>query len=242
MKLVIIPTYNERGNIGLLLPRIYETLPDSHILIIDDNSPDGTGDMADALAAQVYQDRLFVLHRNGKLGLGSAYIAGFKWALAKSYRLIFQMDADFSHNPIYLKSLQAMVENCDLVLGSRYVAGGGIPNWGLTRRIISRGGSLYSRLILSMPFRDLTGGFKCFRREVLERIDLDSIQSNGYSFQIEMTYRAFLHGFHIRECPIVFEERALGKSKMSSTIFREALLMIPKLRSSSRRLERSTPS
>ena len=163
-------------------------------MIVDDNSPDGTGDLVESLAATDYQNRLFILQRPGKLGLGTAYIAGFKWALAANYSYIFEMDADFFHNPIYLTAFIEAIKTCDLVIGSRYVAGGGVRNWGLFRRFISLGGSIYSRLILGLPFQDLTGGFKCFRREVLAQIDLDDIKSNGYSFQIEMTYRAFLHG------------------------------------------------
>lgn len=230
MNLVIIPTYNERGNIGKLLAAVYNALPDCHVLVVDDHSPDGTGSLVEYLAANQYKGNLFILKRPGKLGLGSAYIAGFRWALARPYHYIFQMDADFSHNPCYLGAFLTAIASSDLVLGSRYVKGGGVLNWGVLRRLISRGGSWYSRLILGVPVHDLTGGYKCFRREVLERLDLDSIKSNGYCFQIEMTYRAFLQGFHIREVPILFGDRAAGKSKMSGAIFREALLMVPKLR------------
>ena len=207
-------------------------------MIVDDNSPDGTGDLVESLAATDYKDKLFILKRPGKLGLGTAYLAGFKWALAANYSYIFEMDADFSHNPKYLTAFTEAIKTCDLVIGSRYVAGGGVRNWGFFRRIISLGGSLYSRLILGLPFHDLTGGFKCFRREALAQIDLDDVKSNGYSFQIEMTYRAFLQGSKIREIPIYFEERAIGKSKMSSAIFREAILMVPKLRLAKGRLAR----
>lgn len=230
MQLVIMPTYNEYDNIGELLSQVYTALPDVHVLIVDDNSPDGTAAYAEYLAQWQYKHQLFILKRTGKLGLGTAYVAGFLWALARPYRHIFQMDADFSHDPKYLKAFAAGMDKYDLVLGSRYVDGGGTRNWGLFRRIISRGGSFYSRLILGLPFRDLTGGFKCFRREVLEQIDLTSIMSNGYAFQIETTYRTFLRGFHVGEIPIVFEERNHGRSKMSSTIFSEALFMVPKLR------------
>ncbi|CQR72147.1 Undecaprenyl-phosphate mannosyltransferase [Sporomusa ovata DSM 2662] len=230
MKLVIIPTYNEKNNIRELLGLIYKYVPDSHVLVVDDGSPDGTGDLIETLIASKYQGRLFILKRSGKLGLGTAYIAGFKWALARKYELIFEMDADFSHNPRYLPEFLTAITDCDVVLGSRYVVGGGVTNWSLLRRFISLGGSLYSRTILSLPFHDLTGGFKCFRRKVLETINLDDVKSNGYSFQIEMTYRAFLLGFTIKEVPIVFEERAEGQSKMSSSIFREAIWMVLKLR------------
>ena len=230
MKLVIIPTYNEKANIGELLGLVYKYVPDIHVLVVDDGSPDGTGELIENLMSGEYQKRLFILKRSGKLGLGTAYIAGFKWALARDYEFIFEMDADFSHNPKYLPQFLETITGCDVVLGSRYVTGGGVTNWSLLRRFISLGGSLYSRTILSLPFHDLTGGFKCFRRKVLETINLDDVKSNGYSFQIEMTYRAFLLGFTIKEVPIVFEERAEGQSKMSSSIFREAIWMVLKLR------------
>ena len=230
MKLVIIPTYNEKANIGELLGLVYKYVPDIHVLVVDDGSPDGTGELIESLMSGEYQKRLFILKRSGKLGLGTAYIAGFKWALARDYEFIFEMDADFSHNPKYLPEFITAINGCDVVLGSRYVTGGGVTNWSLLRRFISLGGSLYSRTILSLPFHDLTGGFKCFRRKVLETINLDDVKSNGYSFQIEMTYRAFLLGFTIKEVPIVFEERAEGQSKMSSSIFREAIWMVLKLR------------
>lgn len=230
MQLVIIPTYNEFDNIGELLPLVYAALPDAHVLIVDDNSPDGTAAYVFSLAQWQYRDRLFLLKRAGKQGLGTAYIDGFRWALARPYRYILQMDADFSHNPQYLKAFVTEIEKYDVVLGSRYVGGGGTRNWGLLRRLVSQGGSFYSRLILGLPIQDCTGGFKCFRREVLEQIDLASIRSNGYCFQIETTYRAFLHGFRIGEIPIVFEERNKGESKMSAAIFQEALLMVVKLR------------
>ena len=237
MKLVIIPTYNEKDNIGQLLGLVYKVVPDIHVLVVDDGSPDGTGDLIENLMAAEYQGRLFILKRSGKLGLGTAYIAGFKWALEREYEFIFEMDADFSHNPKYLPEFITAITGCDVVLGSRYVSGGGVTNWSLLRRFISLGGSLYSRIILSLPFHDLTGGFKCFRRKVLETINLDDVKSNGYSFQIEMTYRAFLSGFTIKEVPIVFEERAEGQSKMSSSIFREAIWMVLKLRAAQARMK-----
>ncbi len=237
MKLAIIPTYNEISNIADLVGLIYQQLPDIHVLVVDDNSPDGTGKLVQDLREKQYRGRLFLLPRPGKLGLGTAYVAGFKWALARDYKLIFELDADFSHNPKYLRQFVAAAQTSDLVLGSRYVAGGGITNWNILRRIISLGGSLYSRIILGLPIRDLTGGYKCFRREVLARIDLDDVKSNGYSFQIELTYRTFLLGFRIKEIPIVFEERAEGNSKMSLKIFREAILMVWKLRFAKNRLK-----
>lgn len=229
--LIIIPTYNEKENLGPLLEAIYEIRPDIHVLVVDDNSPDGTGQLlAEWAEAPQYEGRLFLLRRAGKLGLGTAYIAGFRWALARSYRRILEMDADFSHNPRYLPDLLAAAEEADLVLGSRYVPGGGVKNWGFWRRFLSRGGSLYARVLLGLPYQDLTGGFKCFRREVLETLDLGAVRSNGYSFQIELTYRAHCKGFKIKEVPIVFEDREVGKSKMSKHIFLEAVLMVWKLR------------
>ena len=229
--LIIIPTYNEKENLGPLLEAIYEIRPDIHVLVVDDNSPDGTGQLvAEWAEAPQYEGRLFLLRRAGKLGLGTAYIAGFRWALARSYRRILEMDADFSHNPRYLPDLLAAAEEADLVLGSRYVPGGGVKNWGFWRRFLSRGGSLYARVLLGLPYQDLTGGFKCFRREVLETLDLGAVRSNGYSFQIELTYRAHCKGFKIKEVPIVFEDREVGKSKMSKNIFLEAVLMVWKLR------------
>ncbi|QDR79570.1 polyprenol monophosphomannose synthase [Sporomusa termitida] len=240
MQLVIIPTFNERSNIARLLCLIYSAVPGIHILVVDDASPDGTGELIEQLQAEKYGDTLFLLKRPGKLGLGTAYIAGFKWALARGYQLIFEMDADFSHNPKYLPHFVTASAQCDVVLGSRYVDGGGVTNWNPLRRLISMGGSIYSRLILNIPFHDLTGGFKCFHRQVLEAIDLDRIQSTGYCFQIEMTYRAYLLGFRIKEVPIVFEERRGGESKMSASIFREALLMVLKLRVRQRLLRQST--
>jgi len=228
--LIIIPTYNESDNIEKLLDLISRTDPAAHVLIVDDNSPDRTYEIVERLMLTSYPGRLFLLKRAGKLGLGTAYIAGFKWALARDYDYIFEMDADFSHDPKYLPAFLAAIEKNDLVLGSRYVPGGGVKNWGLLRKFISRGGSLYARTILGLSLRDLTGGFKCFRRQVLEAIDLDSVKSNGYSFQIEMTYRARCQGFRICETPIVFEDRTAGKSKMSRKIFLEAVLMVWKLR------------
>jgi len=228
--LIIIPTYNERDNIEALLALITRTDPAAHILIVDDNSPDRTYEIVEGLMQSVYFGQLFLLKRTGKMGLGTAYIAGFKWALAREYDYIFEMDADFSHDPKYLTDFLAAIQTHDVVLGSRYVSGGGVKNWGVIRKFISRGGSLYARTILGLSLRDLTGGFKCFRREVLEAIDLDGIKSNGYSFQIEMTYRARRKGFRIVETPIIFEDRTAGKSKMSRTIFLEAVLKVWKLR------------
>ena len=226
---VILPTYNEAENIGPMVKAVSVKLGDGdRILVVDDNSPDGTGRLADELAAAF--DMVEVLHRPRKDGLGPAYLAGFDQALAGGARLIVQMDADFSHDPAYLPRLLAASELADLVLGSRYVPGGGITEWGAVRKLISRGGSLYSRTLLGVAVRDLTGGFKCFRREVLEAIDLDQVATSGYSFQIEMTYRVLKAGFEVLEVPITFRERSAGKSKMSTAIVAEATWKVPAMR------------
>ncbi len=227
--LVCIPTYNERDNIGPITQAVLAADPRVDILVVDDNSPDGTGQLADELAAK--EPRVRVLHREKKEGLGRAYLAAFRWALAQGYTYILEMDADFSHDPRYLPTfLDAAEGGADLVLGSRYVDGGGTVNWGVGRKLISRGGSLYARSILGVDVRDLTGGFKCFNRRVLERIDLDAVRSTGYAFQIELTYRTLRNGFTVREVPIVFEDRRVGHSKMNKKIFVEALGMVWKLR------------
>lgn len=222
--LIITPTYNERENLQRLTTEVHRIVPEAHMLIVDDNSPDGTGDLAEGLAAS--DSRISVLHREGKLGLGTAYVAGFKYALANGYDLIFEMDADFSHRPEHLPEFLEAIENADVVLGCRYMEGGGTEDWGLMRRLLSRGGNLYARTLLSLPFRDLTGGFKCFRKEVLEGIDLDSLESAGYAFQIELTHRAHRAGFRITETPIIFPDRTLGHSKMSRKIVAEALVRV----------------
>jgi dolichol-phosphate mannosyltransferase len=226
--LIIIPTYNERENLAAILTAVL-AYPDLHVLVVDDNSPDGTGRLAEELKGQ-YAGRLDVLHRPGKQGLGRAYIAGFEYALARDYELIFEMDADFSHDPAHLPQFFAAVQQADLVLGSRYVRGGGTVNWSLLRKVISRGGSLYARLILGLGINDLTGGFKCFRRRVLEAIDLASVAATGYAFQIEMTYRAHQLGFRIVETPITFVDRRVGQSKMSKKILVEAMGMVWRMR------------
>ena len=227
--LVCIPTYNERENIGPITEAVLKADPRVDILIVDDNSPDGTGKIADELAAR--EPRIRVLHREKKEGLGRAYLHAFRTALDMGYQYILEMDADFSHDPRYLPTfLDAAEAGADLVLGSRYVTGGGTVNWGIARQIISRGGSLYARSILGVGINDLTGGFKCFNRRVLESIDLDAVQSTGYAFQIELTYRTLKKGFTVREVPIVFEDRRVGHSKMSKKIFLEALTMVWKLR------------
>lgn len=229
--LVIIPTYNEVGNLGPLVEAITDQGEMFNLLIIDDESPDGTGLLAEHLKSQ-YPGRIEVMHRQGKLGLATAYLAGFQYGVSKGYDYLFEMDADFSHHPRYLPQFIAAMKmrGADVVLGSRYVDGGGVTDWPWFRRMISIGGSQYARLMLRLSIRDLTGGFKCFRREVLEAIKLDEIQATGYGFQIEMTYRAVQHGFQVVEHPIIFEERREGQSKMSAGIFVEALWMVAKLR------------
>lgn len=227
--LVIIPTYNERDNLEAITSAVLRAEPRVDVLVVDDNSPDGTGQLADELASR--EPRIQVLHRARKEGLGRAYLHAFSWGLERGYRYIIEMDADFSHDPKYLPRLLDEAESgADLVLGSRYVPGGGTVNWGVLRQVISRGGSLYARSILSVPVRDLTGGFKCFNRRVLEAIDLGTVQSTGYAFQIELTYRAIKKGFAVKEVPIVFEDRRVGQSKMSRKIFLEAFTMVWKLR------------
>jgi dolichol-phosphate mannosyltransferase len=226
--LVCLPTYDERENLAPMIEAILAQVPALEILVIDDNSPDGTGRLADEIAAR--DPRVHVLHRAGKEGLGKAYLAGFAWALQRDYRLVLEMDCDFSHDPRYLPAMLAAAAEHDLVLGSRYVPGGGTVNWGLGRKLISRGGSLYARAILGLSARDLTGGFKCFRREVLEAIDLASVQCTGYAFQIELTYRAARRGFRIREVPIVFVDRRVGHSKMSRRIVLEAVRKVWSIR------------
>lgn len=228
--LVLIPTYNERENITRIVPAVLEALPLAHVLVIDDNSPDGTGRLADELSV-THHGRVFVLHRPGKQGLGRAYLAGFAWGLAQGYETLFEFDADFSHNPSYLPGFyEALTNEADVVIGSRRVKGGGVENWGLLRRLISAGGSLYARLVLGVGIRDLTGGFNGFRREALSGIDLHSVKSTGYVFQIEMKYRALRKGFRVVEKPIVFPDRVAGKSKMSMGIMIEAMLGVWRLR------------
>lgn len=227
--LVCIPTYNERENLEGIVEAVLAADARTEVLVVDDNSPDRTGDLADALAAR--EPRVHVLHRARKEGLGRAYLAAFAWALARPYAFVLEMDADWSHPPRYLPELLDRAEaGADLVLGSRYVPGGGTVNWGWLRRFISRGGSLYARTVLGLGVRDLTGGFKCFRRRVLESIHLAAVHSTGYAFQIELTYRTLRNGFRVEEIPIVFEDRRVGQSKMSRRIVVEALTMVWKLR------------
>ena len=221
--LVVVPTYNEILNIEKLIESVLKVAPEVDILIVDDNSPDGTGDIADKIAAK--ETRLKVLHRAGKQGLGSAYVAGFKYALEKGYDFVFEMDADFSHNPEKLRLFIERSEGCDLVIGSRYINGISVVNWPLNRLLLSILANLYVRIILWLPVKDATSGFKCFKAAVLKTIDLDRVKSDGYSFQIEMNYRAHRNGFKICEIPIIFIDRHSGTSKLNRNIILEALLI-----------------
>lgn len=226
--LVCIPTYNERDNVGRIVPAVLEQLPASHVLVVDDNSPDGTGKIADELAAA--DERVHVLHRPAKEGLGRAYLAAFGWALERDYTKIFEFDADFSHDPKYLPAFVKVLDSADVVVGSRRVKGGGTENWGALRRFVSWGGSVYSRTVLGVPVRDLTGGFNGFRREALEAIDYATILATGYVFQVEIKYRCCKAGLRLVELPIVFPDRERGISKMSSNVFTEAMLGVLRLR------------
>ncbi len=227
--LIIMPMYNEKENIRQIIPAVLSQDERINILIIDDNSPDGTGKIADELAAS--DQRISVLHRQGKLGLGTAYVVGFKYALKTGYDLAFEMDADFSHDPKYLPSMIEMAEDgYDLVVGSRWVKGGGIENWPKSRELLSRYASVYSRIVTGIPVHDTTAGFQCFKREVLEAIDLDGLKSGGYSFQIETKFKVHRKGFNIGELPIVFKDRIEGQSKMSQKIIFEAIWMVWKLK------------
>lgn len=230
---MIIPTYNERENLSNLLPAVLRNSP-CDVLVVDDNSPDHTAEVVRHAASQ-YRNRIFLIQRESKLGLGTAYLAGFRWALNHGYDLICEMDADFSHDPAQLPELIDAAAHADLVLGSRYIPGGGIVNWSPVRQAISMGGSIYARLVLALPYRDLTGGFKCFRRTVLESLDFDSIHSTGYAFQIELTFRTHRSGYRIAEIPIRFVERRAGQSKMSTRIIMEALVRVWQLRLTQRR-------
>ncbi len=225
---VIIPTYNEADNIGQLIPQIL-AYSRCRILVVDDASPDGTGTLVERIAHE--EPRVGLLSRSGKLGLGTAYIAGFRRAIAEGAELIVEMDADFSHDPRYLPALiDAASSECDLALGSRYVRGGGTTDWGLSRKLISRGGNLYAGIILGLPVADSTGGYRCYRRSLLEALDLGAVRSNGYAFQVEMVYRARAAGARIREVPIIFPDRRVGQSKMSRRIVLEALVNVWRLR------------
>ena len=231
--LIIIPTYNEKENLPSLVEAIFSYAPKTDILIVDDNSPDGTGNLADEIHEQ--DPRVLAMHREGKLGLGTAYIAGFKYAIAHGYDAAFEMDADFSHDPRYLPDFLNKIENADLVIGSRYIQGGSTANWSLFRRFISGGGNLFVRFMLGIPIQDCTAGYRCYRREVLENISLETVQTQGYGFQVEMAYRVLQRGYRIVETPIIFEDRREGKSKMSKTIFFEAFTYVLQTRFGSSR-------
>lgn len=226
--LIVAPTYDERDNLPRLVAAIHAAVPGAHVLVVDDASPDGTGALADELAG--VDDRVHVLHRAGKLGLGTAYLDGFRWGLERGYPLLCQMDADGSHQPRHLPAMLAAAEHADVVLGSRYVPGGGTRDWPRRRRWTSRGGNWYARTVLGLPYRDLTGGYKCFRREVLAALDLGAVRSVGYAFQIELTWLAARAGYRICEVPIVFPDRAAGRSKMSLGIAAEAMRNVLALR------------
>lgn len=229
---LVLPTYNEADNLEpfarAVLPRLAAAASEHRVLVVDDNSPDGTGAIADRLAAEL--DAVEVLHRPAKEGLGRAYLAGFGRALAGGAELVLEMDSDFSHDPADLPRLIGASERADVVLGSRYVPGGAVRDWGLPRRVVSRGGCWYARAVLGVPVRDLTGGFKCFRREVLQRLRLDDVHADGYGFQVELTYRALRAGFRVEELPIVFRDRRAGSSKMNARIALEAVWKVPALR------------
>jgi dolichol-phosphate mannosyltransferase len=227
-KLIIIPTYNEIENIEKLVNEIYEIDPALDILIVDDNSPDGTGEQVEKLRDQF--NNLFLIQRNGKLGLGTAYVAGFKYALENGYSIIFEMDADFSHDPKEIPNFLEAIKETDLVIGSRYIKGVNVVNWPLSRLLLSYFANKYTRIVTGLPLCDSTGGYKCFKRQVLESINLEEIRSGGYSFQIEMNFKAWKKGFQLKEIPIIFIDRAVGKSKMSKQIIREAVWMVWKLK------------
>jgi len=227
--LVIVPTYNEAMNIDHLVPQVLAQDPRLEVLVVDDNSPDGTGQIAAALAQR--DPRVHVVHREGKRGLGTAYLTGFRWALERGYDYVFEMDADFSHDPGHLKDFLKAIEEADLVLGSRYLGGRvTVVNWPMARLVLSYAANIYARAITGLAIWDLTGGFKCFRRRVLEAIDLSQVRSNGYAFQIEMSVRAWRKKFRLKEIPIVFVDRTEGQSKMNRAIVREAIWMVPRLR------------
>ena len=225
----MIPTYNESMNLPTIVPEVLKQDPRLEVLVVDDNSPDGTGRLADEMAGA--NPRVHVLHRPGKQGLGTAYLAGFRWALERSYELVFEMDADFSHDPGHLKEFLKAAEGADLVLGSRYLGGRvTVVNWPMGRLLLSYFANVYARQVTGLAIWDLTGGFKCFRRRVLEAIDLSAVRSNGYAFQIEMTFRAWRKKFRLREIPITFVDRTEGQSKMNKAIVREAVWVVPRLR------------
>ena len=238
--LIVIPTYNERENIADLLKQVFDAAPATDVLVIDDNSPDGTGQVVDEIAAR--DPRVHVLHRAGKLGLGTAYVRGFRYAMDEGYDLVFEMDADFSHDPRYLPGFFAAAQQADLVIGSRYIAGGGTPNWKPIRKFISGGGNTFARLVLGIPIHDCTGGYRCYRVAALRSLNLDAISAQGYAFQVELAYNIWKSGYRWREIPIIFEDRRVGKSKMSRKIFVEAFMWVLKTRLTGDRAVRQLPS
>ena len=238
--LIAIPTYNERENIAELISQALTNAPTADLLIIDDNSPDGTGQLVDQLAAK--DARIHVMHRAGKLGLGTAYVASFRYAIAQGYDFVFEMDADFSHDPTYLPRFFEAAKDVDLVIGSRYIRGGGTPNWSPLRKFISGGGNIFARMVLGIPIHDCTGGYRCYRVSALSRLNLDAIVAQGYAFQVEMAYNFWKSGFTWRETPIIFEDRRVGKSKMSRTIFIEAFLWVIRTRFTGDKAVRRPPT
>ncbi len=226
---VIIPTYDERENLPMLVPAVLEQSPEIDVLVVDDASPDGTGELADEIAGRS-RGRVHVLHREGKLGLGTAYVTGFRWALERGYDVVFEMDADFSHDPTHLPEFLACVRDYDVVLGSRYLNGVTVVNWSMKRLLLSYTANAYARFVTGIPISDLTGGYRCYRRQVLEAIDLGAMRASGYAFQIEMTYRAARNGFRIGEMPIIFVDRNVGMSKMSKGVIWEAVWIVWRLR------------
>jgi dolichol-phosphate mannosyltransferase len=238
--LIVIPTYNERENIAELIAQVFANAPTADLLVIDDNSPDGTGQLVDQLAAK--DARIHALHRAGKLGLGTAYIAGFRYAIAHGYDFVFEMDADFSHDPHYLPRFFEAAQGADLVIGSRYVPGGGTPNWKPIRRFISGGGNTFARAMLGIPIHDCTGGYRCYRVSALRTLNLDAIAAQGYAFQVEMAYNIWKSGFRWVETPIIFEDRRVGKSKMSRKIFIEAFVWVVRARLTGDKAVRRPPA
>ncbi len=226
--LIVIPTYNERENIASLVDDVLRVVPTTDLLIIDDNSPDGTGQLVDAMSAA--NPRIHCLHRAGKLGLGTAYIAGFRYAIEHGYDLVFEMDADYSHDPRYLPDFLRLAQDADLVIGSRYISGGGTPNWSALRKFISGGGNTFARFMLGIPTHDCTAGFRCYRTAALRTLDLSLIRASGYAFQVELAYIFWKRGFRVRETPIIFVDRRVGKSKMSRKIFIEGFLWVLRTR------------
>jgi len=222
--LIIVPTYNELENIRRLLPELMALGPDIRVLVVDDNSPDGTGKLADELAAE--NERISVLHRPGKLGLGSAYVAGFKYAIQQDVDCVFEMDADFSHDPAMIPRFIEEIASCDVVIGSRYISGINVVNWPMSRLLLSYFANIYTRLVTGMTIRDTTSGYKCFRREVLEHIELDEVRSDGYAFQIEVNFRCWRKGYRLREIPIIFVDRRSGTSKLSQGVINEAVWIV----------------